>query len=133
MSVLPPSALYPPSLPKCRWGWLARTSPLPTHPSRLRLAMLGGPLRPPPSALYPPSLPKCSNSLTHSLTLNNQDMGISIPTHACAKQSILGKGLFLEGVHLQLCIHHPRGLGHEYVAPPPLMVYSGVFIFTSPC
>ena len=137
MSVLPPSALYPPSLPKCRWGWLARTSPLPTHPSRLRLAMLGGP--PPPSALYPPSLPKCSNSLTHSLThsLSITRTWVFLYLHTHVRNKVFWAKAFFwkECIYneTKLCIHHPRGLGHEYVAPPPLMVYSGVFIFTSPC
>ena len=115
MSVLPPSALYPPSLPKCRWGWLANLPPPPPslhiHPG------CGWLCSEDPSALYPPSLPKCSNSLTHSLSITRTWVFLYLHTHVRNKVFWAKAFFWKECIYheTKLCIHHPRGLGHEYV------------------
>ena len=61
---------------------------------------------------------KTQVSLFPLLLLDHKEWPASVPPHT-------------EGVRASTSPLKGK-LGHEYVAPPPLMVYSGVIIFTSP-
>ena len=138
MSVLPPPPSTLPLFPNVDGVGLREPPPdgvnLPP-PYTSTPAAAGYARRTPPPSTLPLSPNVVTHSLTHSLSITRTWVFLYLHTHVRNKVFWAKAFFWKECIYheTKLCIHHPHGLGHEYVAPPPLMVYSGVFIFTSPC